>query len=64
MRAPKYPIDIDDTVIVHGRMVQIMTAEWHTGYSQWHFNKDKDEFFERQIEYWFDVKKNKWKEYK
>jgi hypothetical protein len=63
MKTPRF--ELDDTVIVNNtktpKMVTIESAEWHTGYSQWLFNKDTDtEVFENQITHYYSVKKGKW----
>lgn len=65
MREVKPPkIELDDTVICRPTsanqpvMLQVMSAEYHTGYGQWLFNKgDKLEFYERQIIYYYHPKK-------
>ena len=65
MKAPKF--DLDDTVICQPTinatpiMAEVNSAEWHTGYGQWLFNKDgESEFWESQVTHRYSQKKEKW----
>ena len=63
MKIPKF--DLNDSVISDAghaiEVIEVVTMEWHTGYGQWHINKDMDtECFERQITHRYSINKEKW----